>query len=90
MRDKNKYKRYLLIVLGIIVLLFLWLSILGYGRAMQNEWIDRFNPFLRVQYGYAVLPNQVPEKRKRQLSLIAMVKINMLLLLKPRSELMRL
>ena len=64
-RDKDKYKRYLMIVSAIFILIFLWLSVLGYGRASQNEWIDRFNPFLRVQYGYAVLPNQVPEKREK-------------------------
>ena len=89
-RDKDKYKRYLMIVSAIFILIFLWLSVLGYGRASQNEWIDRFNPFLRVQYGYAVLPNLVQRREKRQLSLIVMVKINMLLLLKPRSKLMRL
>lgn len=38
-RDKRKYKRYLLIILVILILLFSWLSILGYGRATQNEWI---------------------------------------------------
>ncbi|KRM90440.1 helix-turn-helix domain-containing protein [Liquorilactobacillus cacaonum] len=62
-RDKSKYKRFLLVVLAIFVLIFLWLSVLGYGRATQNEWIDRANPFLRIEYGYAVLPNKVPEKK---------------------------
>ncbi|MCI1986325.1 MAG: helix-turn-helix domain-containing protein [Lactobacillus sp.] len=63
-RDKSKYKRYLMVVLAALVLIFIWLSLLGYGRATQNELIDRSNPFLRVQYGYAVLPTQVPEKKE--------------------------
>jgi hypothetical protein len=37
---------------------------------------------------YSLIRSQ--RREKRQLSLIVMVKINMLLLLKPRSELMRL
>lgn len=30
-RDKDKYKRYLMIVSAIFILIFLWLSVLGYG-----------------------------------------------------------
>ncbi len=47
-----------MIVSAIFILIFLWLSVLGTDvLAKMNEWIDRFNPFLRVQYGYAVLPS---------------------------------
>nr|WP_257594037.1 helix-turn-helix transcriptional regulator [Lactiplantibacillus plantarum] len=46
-RDKSKYKRYLTSVLAIFILIFLWLSVLGYGRATQNEWIDRFKPLFK-------------------------------------------
>lgn len=63
--DKKRYKHYLLVIGMFLGILLLWFLILGYGRATQNESIDRFNPFLRVQYGYTVLPNQVPEKKEK-------------------------
>lgn len=63
--DKKRYKHYLLAIGMFLGILLLWFLILGYGRATQNESIDRFNPFLRVQYGYTVLPNQVPEKKEK-------------------------
>ncbi len=55
-RDKRRFKRYL-ITIGIIAsLLVLWLGLLGFGRAKQIIWIDRSNPFLPTEYGYAILP----------------------------------
>lgn len=55
-RNKHKYKNltYLLVILGLI--LFIWLTILGIGRAKQVASIDRINPFLTQKIGYAQLP----------------------------------
>lgn len=63
-RDKERFKRYLITIGIIIGIILLCLGILGYGRMTQNEWIDRFNPFLKTQYGYAVLPAQVPKEKE--------------------------
>ncbi|MDN2453674.1 helix-turn-helix transcriptional regulator [Lactobacillus sp. UCMA15818] len=63
-RDKRKYGLYLRILLSFLILLIVWLVILGYGRATQNQWIDFSNPFLKTQYGYAILPGKVSEKKQ--------------------------
>ncbi|MFT9456407.1 MAG: helix-turn-helix transcriptional regulator [Liquorilactobacillus hordei] len=63
-RDKRKYGLYLRIIFIFLILLITWLAILGYGRATQNQWIDFSNPFLKTQYGYAILPGKVPEKKQ--------------------------
>lgn len=62
-REKKRLKKYLLVLLSFFILIFLWLCLLGYGRANQVILIDRFNPFLRTQYGYAILPSKTPTKR---------------------------
>lgn len=64
-RDKHRYKNYLIGILSILMLFFLWIGILGYGRATQNETIDRFNPFLKTQYGYTILPKEHRNSTKR-------------------------
>lgn len=48
---------------GIAIAFLLFIGILTYGRATQNNFIDRFNPFLKETYGYALLPEQVPTKK---------------------------
>ncbi|MHA8111490.1 hypothetical protein ACYATP_08460 [Lactobacillaceae bacterium Melli_B4] len=55
-RNKRKYKRSFIIVSIFIGVIILWLGVLGYGRASQNNVIDYSNPFLKTTYGYAVLP----------------------------------
>lgn len=63
-RKKKKLERYLIFIVSIFVILLLWLCFLGYGRANQVVSIDRFNPFLRTQYGYAILPAKTPSKKE--------------------------
>ncbi|MDF7682834.1 helix-turn-helix domain-containing protein [Lactobacillus sp. ESL0679] len=63
--DKRRYRRYLIIIGSIFTVILIWLCVLGYGRANQMEWIDRFNPFLETKYGYAVLPDKVEVKKER-------------------------
>ncbi|MFK8249443.1 helix-turn-helix domain-containing protein [Leuconostoc mesenteroides] len=61
-------KRYKKIVwqLAILASAFLFfIAILTYGRATQNQLIDRFNPFLKETYGYALLPEKVATKKVR-------------------------
>ncbi|UQS87105.1 helix-turn-helix domain-containing protein [Nicoliella spurrieriana] len=67
-RAKQKYKRSTVILasgLGVLCILLLWLGILGYGRATQNEYIDAVNPFLKTQVGYATLPAKSPALNKK-------------------------
>jgi len=63
-REKKKLKRYLAIIGSVFAIFLLWLCLLGYGRANQVVLIDRFNPFLSTQYGYAILPSKTPTKKK--------------------------
>ncbi|WEV38775.1 helix-turn-helix domain-containing protein [Lactobacillus sp. ESL0680] len=63
--DKRRYRRYLIIIGSIFAVILIWLCVLGYDRANQVEWIDRFNPFLEIKYGYAVLPDKVELKKER-------------------------
>lgn len=63
-RGKKKFKRYLIILMSLFVVILLWLGLLGFGRAKQIAWIDRTNPFLSTQYAYAILPDKVPIKKK--------------------------
>lgn len=55
-RAKGRYKKYALIVTSILALIVTALLLLSYGRATQNQLIDRINPFLVTQVGYGVLP----------------------------------
>lgn len=55
-RAKDKYKN---IIYGIgifLLIIFIGLATLGFGRANQVASIDRINPFLSVENGYALLP----------------------------------
>lgn len=52
---KKVYKLSLIIVFTIIILGCLFLNIWKY----KNETIDRFNPFLQMEVGYAVLPEEI-------------------------------
>lgn len=55
-RNTNKYKKITYTLATILVIILVFLSILGIGRANQNEIIDRINPFLTYKTGYAQLP----------------------------------
>ncbi len=59
----KKYKKFVLLIGGVAIAFLLFIGILTYGRATQNGLIDRFNPFLKETYGYALLPEQVPTKK---------------------------
>lgn len=61
-RDAKRYKRILITITGVLVIILVWLTILGIGRAKQIAVIDRFNPFLETKIGYATLPNKVSYK----------------------------
>lgn len=61
-RLKRRYRRWLLGLGGVILLLVIGLGILSWGRYTQNELIDRFNPFLPTVRGYAVVPEKTPTK----------------------------
>ncbi|MQS52832.1 helix-turn-helix domain-containing protein [Companilactobacillus mishanensis] len=57
--DVKKKKRYKGVLIGIGTVLAFCIVILGvltWGRQTQNETIDRINPFLKTQTGYAVMP----------------------------------
>ncbi|WP_308723598.1 hypothetical protein [Lactiplantibacillus plantarum] len=55
-QDKNKYKTLLAKCVGVLMLHFIVKYILGYGRTIfKMNGLVVLNPFLRVQYGYAVL-----------------------------------
>lgn len=64
-QDVRHKKWYKWLLIGIVLLTVTWLGILGYGHGTQNIWIDRFNPFLKTQYGYAILPAKTPMKQER-------------------------
>ncbi|WEV70720.1 helix-turn-helix domain-containing protein [Lactobacillus sp. ESL0785] len=64
-KDKRKYRRYLITIISILCVVLLWLCVLGWGRANQVELVDRFNPFLATKYGYATLPDKVTLKKER-------------------------
>ncbi|WP_413627922.1 YxeA family protein [Fructilactobacillus vespulae] len=55
-KAKQTYKRYLFGGVTLIMVIFLWLGFLSYGRSNQISWIDKTNPFIKTQVGYAVLP----------------------------------
>lgn len=52
---KKVYKLSLIAVCIVIISLCLFLNIFQY----KNETLDRFNPFLKMEIGYAVLPKEV-------------------------------
>ncbi|TPR39022.1 helix-turn-helix transcriptional regulator [Apilactobacillus micheneri] len=57
-RKKRRYVKYF-ITIGILLLMFsLSSSIFIYGRINQVDRIDVLNPFLKTEYGYAVLPTK--------------------------------
>ncbi|MCD2255916.1 helix-turn-helix domain-containing protein [Lactobacillus sp. CC-MHH1034] len=56
-RYKKRYQHILIVLVSFLTLILLWFILLGFGRYTQNIWIDRTNPFLTIQYGYAPLPN---------------------------------
>jgi transcriptional regulator with XRE-family HTH domain len=55
---KTIYKRVAIISASIVGVCILGIAFLTFGRATQNIWIDRFNPFLPTRIGYA----QIGEK----------------------------
>lgn len=63
-REKKRLKRLFIALIILIILVLLWLGFLGFGRAHQVGTIDRFNPFLKTTYGYAILPQKAPSKNK--------------------------
>ncbi|CAH0415837.1 helix-turn-helix transcriptional regulator [Periweissella fabaria] len=71
-RTKKRYQRYLLIIASSLLLIVIWLGTLGYGRANQIQQIDRINPFLTPQVGYAILP-PTPARDKNGLKVDAFV-----------------
>ncbi|TPR39023.1 helix-turn-helix domain-containing protein [Apilactobacillus micheneri] len=67
-RDKKKYMKYLYIISGIFtlfivmaVMIFLFL----YGKGTNSVATDRFNPALKTETGYAILPEKTPIKREK-------------------------
>lgn len=56
-KDKDKYKKFLFIFITLILTIILCLCFLSYGRINQVGFIDRFTPFIKIQEGYSVLPN---------------------------------
>ncbi|TPR13264.1 helix-turn-helix domain-containing protein [Apilactobacillus timberlakei] len=67
-RSKHKYMKYLYIVSGIFILfivmsvtMFLFL----YGKETNSVATDRFNPALKTEIGYAILPEKTPIKREK-------------------------
>lgn len=52
----RKYKKYVVILSSVMMIIIMTLVILGIGRANQITIIDRFNPFLSEKVGYAQLP----------------------------------
>jgi len=61
----KKYKKFVLLIGGIAIAFLLFIGILTYGIATQNGLIDRFNPFLKETYGYALLPEQIETKKAK-------------------------
>lgn len=53
--EKIFYKKFAFSSLGIVGLIIFVMGILTFGRATQNIWIDRFNPFLTTELGYALI-----------------------------------
>ena len=60
--DVRHKKHYKWLLISIALLCIAWLGVLSYGHATQNIWIDRFNPFLKTEYGYGILPAKTPTK----------------------------
>lgn len=68
-RDVKKKKWYKRILIGIILLcLILWISsgIFLWGKYAQNDLVNRLNPFMRYQYDYALLPKKTPTKKVKE------------------------
>lgn len=55
LRFKNIYKYLLIIVGALVVGLYIFFS----GYQNKNEWVDRINPLMEMQIGYATLPTDV-------------------------------
>ena len=49
------YKFILIVTAFLVILVTLFLNTYQY----KNEWVDRFNPFMRMKIGYATLPKEV-------------------------------
>ncbi|MGR3742485.1 helix-turn-helix domain-containing protein [Companilactobacillus sp. DQM5] len=58
-RQSKLLKKIILFCIGIC---FIFLGILSYGRKNQIEVIDRFNPFLKKEISYAIVPQKTPTK----------------------------
>lgn len=56
---KRRYRRWLTAIIGLIISAGIIGGILSWGHYTQNVAIDRFNPFLTTQSGYAILPTNV-------------------------------
>lgn len=61
-RNKHKYKSLAYFLAAVIIILSIFFIILGIGRANQISVIDKFNPFLTQETGYAQLPKKHTNK----------------------------
>ncbi|TPR37790.1 helix-turn-helix domain-containing protein [Apilactobacillus micheneri] len=64
-RDRKKYLKYLIMIGIFFLIIITWLCTLWYGRANQVSAIDQNNPFLKTEYGYALLPDKAPLKKQK-------------------------
>lgn len=64
-RDRKKYLKYLIMIGVVFLIIIAWLCTLWYGRANQVSAIDQNNPFLKTEYGYALLPDKTPLKKQK-------------------------
>ncbi|MCH4171167.1 MAG: YxeA family protein [Lactobacillus sp.] len=56
-----KMKRVYKIILAFIVFVIAGLSIFFNVYQYKNQWVDRFNPFMTMQTGYATLPTKTKD-----------------------------
>ncbi|TPR39969.1 helix-turn-helix domain-containing protein [Apilactobacillus micheneri] len=64
-RSKHKYMKYLYIVSGAFVLSLLIscaMLFFAYGEETHSVAFDRFNPSLKTEQGYAILPKKTPSQ----------------------------
>ncbi len=54
--NKKKYKKLVTVLYAIVAITMVFLGILSFGHHYQVEDIDYFNPFLKTQTSYAVMP----------------------------------
>ncbi|TPR19613.1 helix-turn-helix domain-containing protein [Apilactobacillus timberlakei] len=67
-RNKKQYMKYLYIVSTSFILFILisgMMLFFQYGKQTQSNAVDRFNPALKTETGYAILPEKTPIKREK-------------------------